>query len=73
MFPPGEEAMFGPGYRKLFYNKHSKRHQCKILDQKFNTKSSVHELIGLPWWLSGKESVCQCRACGFVPESGKIP
>ena len=33
----------------------------------------MHELIGLPWWLSGKESVCQCRGCGFVPESGKVP
>ena len=20
---------------------------------------------GLPWWLSGKESACQCRRCGF--------
>ena len=22
---------------------------------------------GLPWWLSGKESVCQCRRHGFNP------
>ena len=28
---------------------------------------------GLPWWLSGKESVCQCRRCGFDPWVGKIP
>ena len=21
--------------------------------------------MGLPWWLSGKESTCQCRRCGF--------
>ena len=27
----------------------------------------------LPWWLSGKESVCQCRRCGFHPWFGKIP
>ena len=28
---------------------------------------------GLPWWLSGKESACQCRRHGFSPWSGKIP
>ena len=28
---------------------------------------------GLPWWLSGKESACQCRRCGFDPWVGKIP
>ena len=28
---------------------------------------------GLPWWLSGKESACQCRTCQFNPWVGKIP
>jgi len=28
---------------------------------------------GLPWWLSGKESTCQCRNSGFDPWVGKIP
>ena len=31
---------------------------------------------GLPWWLSGKESACQCRRhkrCGFNPWARKIP
>ena len=27
----------------------------------------------LPWWLSGKESACQCRGWGFNPWVGKIP
>ena len=27
----------------------------------------------LPWWLSGKESSCQCRRHGFDPQVGKIP
>ena len=27
---------------------------------------------GLPWWLSGKESACQCRGHGFDPWSRKI-
>ena len=30
-------------------------------------------LSGLPWWVSGKESTCQCRRCGFDPWVGKIP
>ena len=28
---------------------------------------------GLPWWLSSKESACQCRRPGFDPWVGKIP
>ena len=28
--------------------------------------------VGLPWWLSGKESACQCRRHGFNPWSEKI-
>ena len=27
---------------------------------------------GLPWWLRGKQSACQCR-CGFEPWGRKIP
>ena len=27
---------------------------------------------GIPWWLSGKESACQCRRRGFDPWVGKI-
>jgi len=30
-------------------------------------------VIGLPWWLSGKESACQCRRHGFDPSSRKTP
>ena len=29
--------------------------------------------IGLPRWLSGKESACQCRRLGFNPWVRKIP
>ena len=28
---------------------------------------------GLLWWLSGKESICQCRRHWFDPWSGRIP
>ena len=36
----------------------------------------IQWLWGLPWWLSGKESACQCRRCrrhGFDPWVEKIP
>ena len=29
--------------------------------------------VGLPWWLSGKESACQCKRHSFNPWVGKIP
>ena len=29
--------------------------------------------LGLPWWLSGKESFCHCRRYGFNPWVRKIP
>ena len=29
--------------------------------------------LGLPWWLSGKESTCQCRRHGLDPWVKKIP
>ena len=31
------------------------------------------EDVGLPWWLNGKESACQCRRLRFAPRSGTIP
>ena len=30
-------------------------------------------LLGLPWWLSSKESTCQCRRHGFYPWVKRIP
>ena len=29
--------------------------------------------IGLPWWLSGKESACQGGDAGLIPRSGRSP
>ena len=28
---------------------------------------------GFPWWLSGREHICQCRRCRFNPWVGNIP
>jgi len=33
----------------------------------------MYSLMGLPRWLSGKESTCQCRRCGFDPWDGRVP
>ena len=42
--------------------------------QSYNTISSDDkEKSGIPWWLSGKESACQWKRCGFDPWVGKIP
>ena len=29
--------------------------------------------LGLPWWLSGKESACQAGDAGSIPGSGRFP
>jgi len=29
--------------------------------------------IGLPWWVSGKESTCQAGDAGLIPRSGRFP
>ena len=34
--------------------------------------SRVHCRL-LPWWLSGKESTCQCKRCRFNPWFGRMP
>ena len=41
--------------------------------QKSSCKGHMYFLIGLPLWLSVKESACQCRRCGFNPWVGKVP
>ena len=35
--------------------------------------SCQYWIVGLPRWLSGKQSVCQCRRCRFDPWVGKSP
>ena len=38
-----------------------------------NVSRLVNQIQGLPWWLSGKESTCQCRRHRFNPWVRKIP
>ena len=54
-------------HQKLLSNKDFE-HQKKLQNKTIKNGSR-----GLPWWRSGWESACQCRAHGFEPWSGKIP
>ena len=35
--------------------------------------ASIYQILGLRWWLGGKEPTCQCRRCGFELWVEKIP
>ena len=37
------------------------------------THTYIYTYMGLPWWLSGKESAWLCRRCRFDPWVKKIP
>ena len=39
----------------------------------FTKNQQKNSSIRLPWWLSGKESACQCRRCRFDSWVRKIP
>ena len=57
---------------KLYLNLIIKYLFCKVLCVKCCISHGYLD-HGLPGWLSGKESVCQCRRCGFSPWVRKIP
>ena len=46
-----------------------KNNIVKKLSQLMNSKNRMR----LPWWLSGKESTCQCKRYGFNPWVRKTP
>ena len=46
---------------------------CKDSDITYGLNNHKNSGQGLPWWLSGKESACQCRRHRFDPLSGRIP
>ena len=62
LFPEGKDISF------LFYifNIYLSIWLCWVL-------VAACELLGLPWWLRGKESACQCRRHKFNPWVRKIP
>ena len=44
-----------------------------IIDLRTVSLEMVQISYGIPWWLSGEESACQCKRCGFDSCSEKIP
>ena len=58
-------------FKQLGQNKRSTSFTYAIPSRTKKKKKS--QGWGLPWWLSGKESTCQCRRHGFDPWSRKIP
>ena len=44
-----------------------------LLNHLIHKHNTWLNLFGFPWWLSGKESICQYRRPGFHPWVGKIP
>ena len=34
---------------------------------------SMNSKMGLPWWLSGKESACKAEDMTSIPGSGRVP
>ena len=46
---------------------------CKESDTIEQLTATARKMYGLPRWLSGKESTCQCRRHGFDHWIGKIP
>ena len=48
-------------------------YRVKMKTMKTSESSTAIFYLGLPWWLSGKESACQRRGCRFSPWVEKIP
>ena len=51
----------------------TKRHQNEACQQCWKYQMRIQKQLWLPWWLSGKESACQCKRPGFDPWVRKIP
>jgi len=51
----------------------SSEYKCIYLRWSTAGTTSKYVCDGLPWWLKGKESTCQCRKHGFDPQLEKIP
>ena len=45
----------------------------RLLMNQIENVMFVLSLVGLPWWLSGKESACSAADLGLIPGSGRYP
>ena len=63
-------------YLTLSFKKYYLKHFCYLIILSYKHDPVIYKFQyskGLPWWLSGKKSTCQCRRCRFNPKFGKIP
>ena len=44
-----------------------------FLYEKMNSFPSLYLKYGLPWWINGKESACQCRRHSMIPGLERSP
>ena len=58
--------------RKKSYDQ-PKQHIKKQRHYFVPTKVHIVKAMVFPWWLSGKESVCQAENSGLIPDSGRSP
>ena len=61
------------GFRTCFPKRMIPCHIDYFKVKEFEKRQMQEGLSGLCWWLSGKESTCQCRRCGCDPWSKNIP
>ena len=54
-------------YESKYVNSVLKAHFYQTKCQNYEYFSSIKHCKGLPWWLSGKESACQCKRHEFDP------
>ena len=81
LFPPGAavrlQRSLSPDKeqdrRARFHSVHYNHSPVLLPQADTPTFPSYYKAVGLPWWLSGKESACQCRRLGFNPWVRKIP
>ena len=60
----------------MFSSRHMPRSEIagSCSSSSFSFLRNLHTVLhGLPRWLGGKQSACQCRRCRFNPWVGKIP
>ena len=67
-------ALHSPNNSWLFKAQmHHSDQTCFFPPEDFNLEYKTQRKLGLPWWLTGKVSTCQCRRHGFNPWSRMTP
>ena len=71
--PPSSCLVDGPKWSQSEVQRNLISYKTEQKQKRERSQANKNRCCGLPWWHSGWESACQCRAHGFEPWSGKIP